>query len=194
MLLVGEAGIGKSHFAFSLSGALAAEDHEVLQLQCSPRHVDSPFHPLTEMLRALAGETPNDSETGKSDKYDALFGAASADDRARLLDVVGGTSAGKPGSPEPPQARRQATLQALVRLFRGRAAQAPFLLLVEDLHWCDPTTLEVLDLLAAGIADLPLMMLATTRPEQHIASRTVRTSRWSPSGASPAKRPMPWSA
>ena len=114
---------------------------------------------------------------------------------ARASSTSSAATAGKPEIPEPPQARRRATLEALVRFFRDRAAQAPFLLLVEDLHWCDPTTLEVLDLLAAGIADLPLMLLATTRPEQtYRFSHRPRMSRSSPSGASPAKRPTRWSA
>lgn len=168
VLLSGEAGIGKSRLTRALIDAVAQERHVRIRYQCSPYHTDSALYPAIQQLCRAAGFTPNDAPQVKIDKLEALLALASnaSDETAVLLAALLGL-AGEARYGElaltPPQQRAQ-TLQALLAQLLGLARQQPVLFVLEDAHWIDPTTLDLVDLFIEQTATARVLLLVTARP------------------------------
>lgn len=168
VMLSGEAGIGKSRLTVALLERLAREPHIRLRCFCSPQHTDSMLYPVIgEMLRA-ARFAHADSPQVKADKLDALLAQSSTppQDAALLADMLSVPNDGRyPPVEVEPQLRRQKTLQALGSQIEALARINPVLVIFEDAHWADPTSLE----LFARTVDLAvshrLLILVTFRPE-----------------------------
>ena len=168
VLLSGEAGIGKSRLAVALLEQLAREPHIRLRCFCSPQHTDSTLYPVIgEMLRA-ARFAHDDSQQVKMDKLDALLTQSSTppQDAALFAEMLSLTNDGRyPQVEVEPQLRRQKTLKALGSQLEALARINPVLVIFEDAHWADPTSLE----LFARAVDLAvshrLLILVTFRPE-----------------------------
>lgn len=169
-LLSGEPGIGKSRVAAALVARLAGEEHGYSQCFCSPDHQSSALFPVIRHLEQASGFERADSMDRKRQKLDAmLLPAAERSDGAGMI-------AGLLALPErdPPsfaalgsQRRKQMLLDALVTQLLGEASQKPVLLLFEDAHWIDPTSLELLELAVERIRRLPVLLVITFRPEFH---------------------------
>jgi class 3 adenylate cyclase/predicted ATPase len=168
VLLAGEAGIGKSRITAALFEALASEPHLALRYQCSPYHSDSALWPVSQQMGLAAGIDPSEPIEARLDKLEALLGralddpAAAAPHLATLLGIDGEARYGPLDLP--PQQRRQRTLLALLDQLSGLAARQPVLLVFEDIHWVDPTTLELIELMLDRVASAPVLLLATARP------------------------------
>ena len=168
VLLSGEAGIGKSRLTVALLEQLAREPHIRLRCFCSPQHTDSTLYPVIgEMLRA-ARFALDDSQQVKMDKLDALLAQSSTppQDAALFAEMLSLPNDGRyPPVEVEPQLRRQKTLKALGSQIEALARINPVLLIFEDAHWADPTSLE----LFARAVDLAvshrLLILVTFRPE-----------------------------
>lgn len=168
VLLSGEAGIGKSRLTVALLEQLAHEPHIRLQYFCSPQHTDSTLYPVIgEMLRAT-GFAHDDSQQAKMDKLDALLAQSStpSEDAALFAEMLSLPNDGRyPPVEVEPQLRRQKTLKALGSHIEALARINPVLMIFEDAHWTDPTSLE----LFARAVDLAvshrLLILVTFRPE-----------------------------
>ena len=168
VLLSGEAGIGKSRLAVALQEQLAREPHIRLRCFCSPQHTDSTLYPVIgEMLRA-ARFAHDDSQQLKMDKLDALLAHSSTppQDAALFAEMLSLPNDGRyPPVEVEPQLRRQKTLKALGSQLEALARINPVLVIFEDAHWADPTSLE----LFARAVDLAvshrLLILVTFRPE-----------------------------
>ena len=168
VLLSGEAGIGKSRLAVALLEQLAREPHIRLRCFCSPQHTDSTLYPVIgEMLRA-ARFAHDDSQQVKMDKLDALLAQSSTppQDAALFAEMLSLPNDGRyPPVEVEPQLRRQKTLKALGSQLEALARINPVLVIFEDAHWADPTSLE----LFARAVDLAvshrLLILVTFRPE-----------------------------
>jgi class 3 adenylate cyclase/predicted ATPase len=168
VLLSGEAGIGKSRLTVALLEQLAREPHIRLRCFCSPQHTDSMLYPVIgEMLRA-ARFAHDDSQQVKMDKLDALLAQSSTlpQDAALFAEMLSLPNDGRyPPVEVEPQLRRQKTLKALGSQIEALARINPVLVIFEDAHWADPTSLE----LFARAVDLAvshrLLILATFRPE-----------------------------
>ena len=173
VLLVGEAGIGKSRIVLALLDALAAEPHTRIRYQCSPYHTDSALWPVSRQLSHAAGLAADDPPEAGLDKLEALVrqageGAGSAAPLLAGLLGLDGTS--RYGALDlTPQARRARTLDALVAQLIGLAAQRPVLVLLEDAHWIDPTTLELIALCLDRIATARVLLVLTSRPDRQPA-------------------------
>jgi len=168
VLLSGEAGIGKSRFAATLLERLAAEPHTRLRYFCSPQHTDSAFFPIISQFERAARLTRNDPQWLKLDKLDALLAqsSTSANDAALLAEMLSLPNDGRyPALDLAPQQRRQQTLEALVSQLGALALQDPVLMIFEDAHWSDPTSLEVFDRVVDRIRTLRVLLLVTFRPE-----------------------------
>src|SRR5208337_4133707 len=169
VLISGEAGIGKSRLAAWLTETVADEPHKRLRYQCSPYHRDSALHPFVQHFQRAAGFAPEDDPTVRLDKLEAVLGEAT--DRvsevapliASMLSIPFDNRYLPPGL-SPAQQRRQ-TLSALLDQMEGLARRKPVLIVFEDAHWADATSLEVLDLAIERLRRLRVLMLVTYRPE-----------------------------
>jgi class 3 adenylate cyclase/tetratricopeptide (TPR) repeat protein len=167
--LIGEAGIGKSRSVEALQEALAGEPHTRIHLQCSPYYSDSSLFPVIKQLSRAAGFATDDSPSARIGKLDRLFARRAASDPlmipllAELLSIAEASHA-LPPSLNPAQ-RRAATIALLVDEIVGLSDTDPVLLILEDAHWIDATTLELMTRLSDSIARAKLLVLVTARPD-----------------------------
>jgi class 3 adenylate cyclase/predicted ATPase len=171
VLLVGEAGIGKSRISRALLDVLADEPHVRVRYQCSPYHSDSAFWPVIQQLSHAAGLEADDSIDSRLDKLEALLQQAGGREAAPLIaDLLGLDGAARYGPIDmTPQMQRARTLHALAEQLLGLAAQQPVLVVLEDAHWIDPTTLELIEQALDRIATARVLILVTSRPDQQPA-------------------------
>jgi class 3 adenylate cyclase/tetratricopeptide (TPR) repeat protein len=168
VLLAGEAGIGKSRLTAVLLGRLAGERYTRLRYFCSPQHIDSPLFPIIGHMERAAGFAHDDTPQGKLDKLDAVLAqtATSIEDAALIAEMLSLPNDGRYPVVEPdPQQRRQRTREALISQVEALARRNPVLMIFEDAHWTDPTSLEVFGRVVDGIAILPVLLIVTFRPE-----------------------------
>jgi class 3 adenylate cyclase/predicted ATPase len=168
MLLSGEAGIGKSRLTAALLECLANEPHTRLRYFCSPQHTDSALYPIIGQMERAAGFAHNDALQAKLDKLDALLGqiSTSIEDAALLAEMLSLSNDGRyPTLALDPQQRRQRTLEALIAQIDTLTHQKPVLMIFEDAHWTDPTSLEVVSRIVDRIRTLRALLIVTFRPE-----------------------------
>jgi class 3 adenylate cyclase/predicted ATPase len=168
VLISGEAGIGKSRLTAALLERLAAEPHTRLRYFCSPQHTDSVLHPIIGQMERAAGLAYNDRPQVKLDKLDAALAQTSTSprDAALFSEMLSLPNDGRHRAQElSPEQRRQRTLEALLTQLAALACQQPVLMIFEDAHWADPTSLEVLGRIVDRIKTLPALMIVTFRPE-----------------------------
>ncbi|GEO16975.1 ATP-binding protein [Microvirga aerophila] len=168
VLLIGEAGIGKSRITQATLDALADEPLTVVSYQCSPYHVGSPLWPVVHHLNHVAGLSAGDSTEQRLAKLEAFLRPTMGDnpEAVHLLGALLGldASAHYPPLDLTPQQRRARTLDILVEQVIRLAAAQPVVLRVEDPHWVDPTTLELIELILSRITQARVLMLLTARP------------------------------
>lgn len=168
VLLSGEAGIGKSRLAAAFLERLAGETHTRMRYFCSPQHTDSALHPIIVCLERAAGLARDDDATARLDKLDALLAKSSTSprDAALLAEMLSLANDGRHRASDlAPQQRRQKTLVALIAQIEAIARQTPVLMILEDAHWADPSSLEVFGRLLDEIDSLRVLRLVTFRPE-----------------------------
>ena len=147
VLISGEAGIGKSRLTAALLESLAPEPHTRLRYFCSPQHTDSAFYPIIGQMERAAGLLHDDTPQQKLDKLDALLAqtSTSIQDAALIAEMLSLPNDGRyPALELTPQQRRQKTLEALTAQMEMLSRQKPVLMIFEDAHWADPTSLESL--------------------------------------------------
>jgi class 3 adenylate cyclase len=167
VLLSGEAGIGKSRLGAQLAAEVASEPHTRLRYQCSPYHRDSVLHPFVMQLGRAARLAAEDPAETQLDQLEALLAPARIAETAPLFASLLSIPT---GGRYPPLAlsaaqQRRLTLAALLDQLEALARQKPVLMLFEDAHWADATSLEVLDLTVERVRALPVLLLITFRPE-----------------------------
>ena len=168
VLLSGEAGIGKSRLTAALVERLASEPHTRLRYFCSPRHTDSPLYPIISQTERAAGFAHGDSVQTKLDKLDAVLAQSFTPPQHRALfaELLSLPNDGRyPAAEMSPQQRRQRTLEALTTQTVALAEQAPLLMIFEDIHWIDPTSLEALGRGIDRIKHAGVLLIITYRPE-----------------------------
>jgi len=168
VLLSGEPGIGKSRIVAEVIEHLSGERFSHLRFFCSPDHVDSALHPLLARIERAADLKRDDVPDRKLQKLEALLPSSrnKFEDVALLAELLSISTDGRgPALKLSPEQKKEKTLATLVAQFETLAAQQPVLMLCEDIQWIDPTSLELLDRLAARIAPLPVMILLTFRPD-----------------------------
>jgi class 3 adenylate cyclase/predicted ATPase/ABC-type transport system involved in cytochrome c biogenesis ATPase subunit len=164
VIVSGEAGIGKSRITRAVIDAVAKDNHTRITYQCSPYHSDSAFYPVIQQLLFAAGVAPSDGPDARLDKLEALLGQ-DPDTLKLVASMMGLDGTARYGALDlTPAQQRTHTMQTLADLLVQQSQYRPVLLIYEDLHWIDPTSLELLDLLLDAIADQKIMILATARP------------------------------
>ena len=165
IVVSGEAGIGKSRIARAAIDEFSQDDYIRMTYQCSPYHADSAFYPVIQQMSFAAGFLPSDDPDARLDKLEALLG----EDHAILklvAPMVGLDGTERYGALDlTPAQQRAQTMKASTRLLVQQAEQKPLLLVYEDLHWIDPTSLELLEISLDAITDQQIMILATARPK-----------------------------
>ena len=172
VLLSGEPGIGKSRLLRALRERLGDEPHTPLRYYCSPYHTNSALHPVIEQLERAAGFARDDPPERKLDKLEALLAPGDATTWPRRRRCSRRCCRSRPDARYPPLDLTAAAAEGADARGAGRPARAaspraqPVLVLLEDVHWVDPTTLELLELRdRARRRRLPVLLLVTFRPE-----------------------------
>jgi class 3 adenylate cyclase/predicted ATPase len=167
-LVSGEPGIGKSRIAAALAERLQAEPHIRLSYFCSPYHQDSALFPSVDQLARAAGFAREDSDGAKLHKLEALLARAAQpeEDAALIADLLSLPASERHALPSlSPQRKKERTLEALIRHIEGLARRQPVVMVYEDAHWIDPTSLELLNLTVERARALPVLLIVTSRPE-----------------------------
>ena len=168
VLLCGEPGIGKSRILQALREKVSAEGISPWQYQCSPYFANSALLPVIEQLERVLEFERQDSSQTKLDKLTHMlqsYGRSDLDANliGRLLSLPAEARYGALAMT--PQKQKEETIRALNDVIESAANAQPVLILFEDLHWADPTTLELLQALLDRLERLPVLLLATYRPE-----------------------------
>ncbi|HEY8234112.1 MAG TPA: protein kinase [Vicinamibacteria bacterium] len=185
LLVTGEPGIGKSRLLVELNQRLRGEPHLLLECRSSPYHTSDALRPLVDMLSRLAGLEESHTADEKRERLGRALEPAGATPEtvALLADALSlPPDAARSPLELSPQKRKQKTLEALLQLVLGAAARKPVLLVVEDLHWLDPSSDEVLDALVRQATGAAVLVIATARPgtspawadEEHVTRLALR--------------------
>jgi predicted ATPase len=167
-LLSGEPGIGKSRLTAALMESLVAEPHTRLRYFCSPQHTNSAFYPIITQMERAAGFVHDDTTQAKLNKLDALLAQSATphQDAALFGEMLSLTNDGRfPKLELPPQQRRQKTLEALTAQLETLSSTKPVLMIFEDAHWVDPTSLEALGRAVDLVRTRGLLLVVTYRLE-----------------------------
>jgi class 3 adenylate cyclase/tetratricopeptide (TPR) repeat protein len=168
VLLIGEPGIGKSRITQGTIDAIESEPHYRILYQCSPYHGDSALYPAIQQLTWAAKIAPGDEAECKLDKLSDLVRQAGAEERrivpllAFLLEIEADARYGPLDLT--PEQQRSRTLTALIELLIGLARNRPVLFILEDAHWSDPTTIELVEQCLDRAAAAAVLLLVTARP------------------------------
>jgi class 3 adenylate cyclase/tetratricopeptide (TPR) repeat protein len=168
VLLTGEPGIGKSHIALALGERLQGEPHIALRYFCSAHHTNSALFPFIGQIERAGGFERSDSVTEKLSKLDALVAQSTIDpERVAVLANLLALPASDHFRLQElnPQKRKEKTFAALLAQLDGLAARRPVFMIFEDIHWIDPTSLELLAATVEHVPQLRVLLLITTRSE-----------------------------
>jgi class 3 adenylate cyclase len=168
VLLSGEPGIGKSRLTAALMERLAPEPHTRLRHFCSPQHTDSALYPIISQMERAAGFAHEDRPQQRLHKLDALLAQTFTPQQnaALFAEMLSIPNDGRyPTLELTPQQRRQKTLEALTGQLEALSRSNPVLMIFEDVHWLDPTSLEVLGRTVDRLRTLGVLLIATYRPE-----------------------------
>ena len=166
VLLRGEPGVGKSRMADQLRDLVSGQRYSWIDCSCSPYAQMSVLWPVARLIEQGLGLLEDDDPETRLSRLRSGLGTAGVDltDAVELVAAVLGLVQVE-GIPMAPDRRLERTVEVLVAWIRALSRPQPLVLLVEDLHWCDPTSLDVLDELLATIGSTSLLLLMTARPE-----------------------------
>ena len=163
--IIGEQGVGKSRLALHVRN-LAGEDCLWLETSCSPYTQMSVLRPLVALIESglsLANEPTPQAKVSRirMELQNAQVGLL---DGAELVAAL----LGVPGASLPPisgELRLERTIEVLVAWISAMSRRQPLVMLIEDLHWCDPTTIDTIQRLLSRIGTFPILLLLSARPE-----------------------------
>src|SRR5262249_5380038 len=164
----GEAGIGKSRLTAALLERLPTELYTRLRYFCSPQHTDSALYPIIGQIERAARLARDDNAQARLDKLDAVLAqsSTSAHDAALFAEMLSLPNDGRyPALELKPQQWRQRMLEALTAQVEALSRQNPVLMIFEDAHWADPTSVEAFGRVVDRIRTLRVLLLVTFRPE-----------------------------
>ena len=172
LALVGDAGMGKSRLVHEVHQMAARDAATILRLDCTPRAGNSPLYPIGLLLRRLAGidagMAPPARRAAATALLERVLDETEASDALRYLGpLLGVADAALPPGLMPNEVRDR-TVASCVRLLHALAAREPVMLVCEDLHWADATTLSVLQEIARQVAEIRCLLLVTSRTMQDV--------------------------
>lgn len=162
VFISGDAGIGKSRLLKNLRRDIANDGVTRLQFQCSHFHRGTAFAPVVGYFEYVAGFAHDDSPEIRLSKYKSALGGNQSEIIASLLRLK---NARPMSDIEPdPELRRERVLVELMKMVELRSAMGPMLIVFEDLHWSDDSTLEFVARLVDAASRLPILLVVTARP------------------------------
>ncbi len=169
VILLGEAGIGKSRLVQEFRTKIADDPRFGFRYQCSPHHTNSAFYPVIEQLKRAAGISQGDAAEAKIEKLETLASLTS-EDLARAVPIMASLlrvpTGPKYKAPDmPPQQLRRRTIECLVKQIASLSSRQPMLVVVEDAHWADPSMLDYVSELINTIEDQPVLLVISYRTE-----------------------------
>jgi len=169
ILLSGEAGIGKTRITQTVCARLQGTPHTQLDGRCSPYRQHSPMHVVAELVQGALGYEREDTPEMLGRRLERTLGECGLSRGEALPLLCSLLSLPGPGESAvqswSPQRQRQRTIEIVLDVFRSVAERRPVLLLVEDLHWIDASSLELLSVLVDQAATMPIGVLLTARPD-----------------------------
>ncbi len=167
VLLAGEAGIGKSRLTAALEEGVKDEAHVCLRYFCEAHHQGSALQPIIGQLQHAAGFARDDTPSGKRAKLEKLLAAGDGHADIEPLAELLGLPLAQAADPadRDPQRKRRRVLAALIAQLAALARLRPVLMLFEDAHWADPTSVELLTLTIERLQTLPVLLVITLRPD-----------------------------
>jgi class 3 adenylate cyclase len=165
VLICGDPGIGKSRLVALLNEVVGHAGHSCFQFSCSPLHHHTPLYPVIRQVQRVAKLQRTDSPEVKRDKLRrALPADASAEDVMQLADLLSiPDTGGQPAGAASPRAKKEMTFAAILRQFESLAVRSPIAVIFEDMHWADPTTLDLLVRLIDLAERVPILLVITSR-------------------------------
>jgi class 3 adenylate cyclase len=169
VLIAGEPGIGKSRIAQELLERLRGEPHAHLRYFCSPHHPDSALYPIIRHLERAAKFRRENTPEQRLLKLETVL-ARATHDLSKAVPPLADLLSIPTGERYQPlnltaQERKESTLRALVALVEGLVTRHPVVMVFEDVHWSDPTSRELLDMVVDRVTSLPMLLIITFRPE-----------------------------
>ena len=169
VLISGEAGIGKSRIIEALKDEVRQENCSVLSYQCSPYYTGSPLHPVIEQLKRAAMIKRDDDADVMLEKLQTLIYLTHPNNTKILLlfaDLLS-IPTGEKFLPLQltPQQQKHATFDALADMLLSLSDRTPVLTLFEDIHWADPSSIELIGLMISRLQDHRILLVITHRPE-----------------------------
>lgn len=169
VVLVGEAGLGKSRLIAAFEEQLGAASRRLLRLSCSPHYQDTPLYPVIRYFESASGLLRSDTPSQKREKLQRLLDDAHGfgpETLAVLLDLLSIPADTGPPVSRTSQQSKDLTFKAVLLHLQALAAKAPLLAIVEDLHWADPTTIALLDMLVNKLEHFATLLIISSRPEK----------------------------
>ena len=167
VVVTGEAGVGKSRLIEEMYRRLEITPAQRVVLQCSPIHTNQPFHPLAHYLDYLTEVEAPDADARQLDKLDAMLGRlgqATPERLALIAELLRRESSDRRLLHRlAPTEIRSRTIEALLDIIEAICRDSP-VIVIEDVHWADPSTNEWLARLGRLIRELPVLLVATMRP------------------------------
>ena len=168
-VISGEAGIGKSRLVERFLDTLSVADATIVRLSSSAFDQNSPLRPLLTYLRSTAGIDPEDNADLKQAKLAAIFRGAGTPERLSVIADLLRIQSPPQLSEASPTRLRELSLQVLLDHFIALAGDRPLCVVVEDLHWLDPTSRDLLARLGGVAAGNAILVLATSREDTDAA-------------------------
>jgi class 3 adenylate cyclase/tetratricopeptide (TPR) repeat protein len=170
-LILGEAGIGKSRLVQRFREQIKGMPHTCVEAAAAPFFQNTPFYPVAAMLRELvawSGDEPAEEQLAQLESQLTSAGLKPAEAIPLIAPLLNLPLTEKyPPSSLSPEQQRRRLLATLVEWVLGATRVQPLAIAIEDLHWADPSTLELIQLLVEQGARSRLLLVYTARPEFH---------------------------
>jgi class 3 adenylate cyclase len=169
VVLVGEAGLGKSRLIAAFEQQLGGAPRSLLRLSCSPHYQDTPLYPLIHYFERAAGFLRSDTPVQKFARLQRLLAdtpGLGEEETAVLADLLSIPVPVEMPARRTSQRTKELTFNSVLRHVGALAARAPLLAIVEDLHWADPTTVALLDTLVNEVDQFSTLLIISARPER----------------------------